>query len=246
MEKLNISIFKSLLVVAVVAISSSVVAGPSYRMNAKAPVIAPAPKLGYVFGYGGYSFGSSYNNRGSFNDPWVPAGFAGDPFNIPINFSTDGGWTAGGGFGLYSSCLGGSRVELEASYLSNDSTGTVWNNIALPGTLRFQTNTAMVNFLKEFPVGQRLVGYTGFGFGYASTKLVGDTAGVRYSSRNDGFAWQYILGMDIPISQSVALFTQYRYLVLPDGSFVTDFGDFDQHVTDHSNHSVLFGARVSF
>lgn len=62
-----------------------------------------------------------------------------------------------------------------------------------------------------------------------------------------GFVWQLIAGVDIPVTERLALFMQYRYFFLSEQSFTTDFGDFTNTTdSDPSSHSILFGARVSF
>tara|TARA_R110002096_G_scaffold40688_12_gene110371 strand:+ start:1070 stop:1822 length:753 start_codon:yes stop_codon:yes gene_type:complete len=250
MEKLNISIIKILLVGALVTVSATANAGQGFRFSSKAPVVvAPQTHIGYFFGYGGFTFGTDFTSRGAFDEPWPHGALYADPSNIPINFSMDEGWSAGGGVGFYSNLLNGSRFELEGSYLTNEvGDDFTFAGVALPATFKFQTNTAMINFLKEVPLGRQggLTSYFGFGLGYSSTKMQGATGGVGYSSRDDGFAWQLIAGVDFPIGQNLALFTQYRYLALPDSTFETDFGDFNLFNGSPSNHSVLFGARVSF
>ncbi|MEM9282684.1 MAG: hypothetical protein AAGA96_12720 [Verrucomicrobiota bacterium] len=250
MEKLNIRIFKLLSFAALVGLSSSAMAGQGFRFNSKAPVaVAPKQHVGYFFGYGGYSFGTVFHSRGAFDRSSGQYGYYANPTNIQIKFDTDGGWTAGGGFGLYSHAFGGSRFEIESSYITNGNGGDyVFDGTVVPNTsFRLRTNTAMVNFLKEIPFGtSNVVGYLGFGVGYASTKMEGITGTVPYDSRSTGFAYQFIAGVDFPISHNVALFTQYRYLVLDDPVFPTAFNDFNLYTNGYSNSSILFGARVSF
>jgi len=94
-------------------------------------------------------------------------------------------------------------------------------------------------------VQQRFI--TGFGIGHSSTNMTGDISGVPYDRDSSGFAWQYLLGIDVPISDRWALFTQYRYRVLPELTYVSNFNDFRFTTDDKpSAHSVSFGARVSF
>ena len=94
---------------------------------------------------------------------------------------------------------------------------------------------------------ERSTAYFGGGASYASTRLNGDLAGLEYNDTDEGLAWQLIAGIDIPITECLTLFTQYRYMVLSDMSFVTDFGDFT-NVTNSNpkSHSILVGARVAF
>lgn len=257
MEKLTFKFLPIVIASAMVAVSSSAYAGTSFRLNSKSP-IAPkrqASLSGYVFGYGGAVFGSSWNTTGAW-DPFDPdhcfPNYEYDPAtsapsnNIPIDWDLESGWSLGGGVGKYSGLFGGSRFELEGTYLSNEVNSVIYDGFALPANFDIKTKALMVNYLKEVPLGAA-TGYFGGGIGWAWTKMDGDIDTIQYSSSDDGFAWQLIAGIDIPVTERLALFTQYRYLVLDDASFVTDFGDFSNTTNDNpSSHSLLIGARVSF
>lgn len=260
MEKLNIRFLPVVIASALVVISSPAVAGTGFRLSSKNPAPkAPVPTQqfnGYVFGYGGYVFGSTWENTGAFDmsDPaWqqhCPPGYAGhnliDPQNIPMDWETEGGWTLGGGVGRYSGLFGGSRFELEGTYLSNGVESLDYAGINLPANFDLDTTAVMVNYLKEVPLGH-CTGYFGGGIGWGWTSMDGDIDTIQYDDTSSGFAWQLIAGIDIPVTERLALFTQYRYLVLDDASFTTDFGDFTNTTDDNpANHSVLIGARVSF
>ncbi len=258
MEKQTFRFLHVAIASALVAISSSSAwAGTSFRLNSKSPI---APKRaasfnGYVFGYGGVVFGSSWENTGAFDlDPgWQDhcpdqalADPLFDPLNIPMDWDTENGWSFGGGIGKYSGLFGGSRFELEGTYLSNEVNRLTYAGFELPANFDIKTKAVMVNYLKEVPFGSA-TGYFGGGIGWGWTTMDGDIDTIQYGSTDDGFAWQLIVGIDIPVTERLALFTQYRYLVLDDCSFTTDFGDFTNTTDDNpSSHSLLIGARVSF
>lgn len=256
MEKLNIRLATVVLASVLVAASSSALAG-EFRFSSKSPVSkAPTPFKGYVFGYGGVDFGGSWDTMGAFDisDPaWqahCPPGYGDhsliDPSAVPIDFDLENGWTAGGGVGQYSGLLGGSRFELEGSYTSNEVGQLHYANFILPADFRISTKSVMFNMLKEVPFG-KATGYFGGGVGYAWTSMVGDIDTIEYDDSDGGFAWQLIMGIDIPITERLALFTQYRYLVLSESTFTTNFGDFSQtNEDDPASHAVLVGARLSF
>lgn len=261
MEKLNSRLLALIVGTALVSFASPVFAGPGgYRLSSKSIIpkgpATATPFRGYVFGYGGVSFGSTWNTTGAFDlsDPdWMencPEDWhtdpAFDPQNIAMDWETETGWTAGGGIGRYSGLFGGSRFELEGTYLTNGVDGIQYAGFELPADFDIETKAFMVNYLKEIPLG-RLTGYVGGGIGYAWSEMNGDIDTIKYSDSDGGFAWQFIAGLDIPVTERLALFTQYRYLVLSDMAFTTDFGDFTNTTNDNpANHSVLFGARVSF
>lgn len=244
---LNFKITKTLAILAVAGIASTSFAGPGFRLNSKAPIAQPkVQKRAYIFGYGGVDTGTHYDTTGAFDDPYYGGYAPFDPTAIPINSDLDNGWTAGGGVGVYSGIFGGSRFELEGSYTNNENGYLSYAGFELPADFEFETSAVFVNYLKEIPLG-RFCGYVGGGAGYAETTFNGDISSVPYSSTDGGFAWQLIAGIDIPITDSLALFTQYRYMVLSELAHTTDFGDFTQVTDDNpTSHAVLFGARVSF
>ncbi len=224
-------------------------------MDSKSPIVEPAPALnGYFFGYGGISFGGGgQNTTGSFTrnaDPATTDALAAggiDPFNIPIDFDLRDSWNYGVGLGLYSSFLGGTRLEIEGASEKTDIGTLRFAGFLLPSSFQFKTNAVMVNFLKEFPLYGGAIGYTGFGLGHASTEMRGDIGGVPYGEKSHGFAWQFLLGIDVPVTERLALFTQYRYRVLPELTYFSEFGDFYFTTNDQpSNHALQFGARLSF
>lgn len=238
-------------------LGSTAEAGTNFRLSSKSPI---APKRvpsssGYFFGYGGVAFGNNWSNTGAFDlsPGWqnhcpsqVLANPAFDPLNIPMNWDTENGWSFGGGVGRYSNLFGGSRFELEGTYLSNEVNRLSYAGFELPANFDLRTKALMVNYLKEVPFGSA-TGYFGGGIGWGWTTMDGDIDTILYDSSDDGFAWQLIAGIDIPITERLALFTQYRYLVLDDCAFTTNFGDFTNTTNKNpSSHSVLVGARVSF
>jgi len=260
MEKLTIKFLSVVIASALVAVSAPVQAGTGFRMSSKNPMpkapIKSTAFNGYVFGYGGFTFGSSWENTGAFDitDPaWqdhCPQDLHTtplfDPQNIEMDWDTESGWSFGGGIGKYSGLFGGSRFELEGTYLTNEVNSLSYAGFTLPANFDLSTKAAMVNYLKEVPIGGA-TGYFGGGVGWGWTTMDGDIDTIEYDSSSDGFAWQLIAGIDIPVTERLALFTQYRYLVLDDASFTTDFGDFTNTTDENpASHSVLVGARVSF
>lgn len=252
MEKLNNRLLTTVIAATLAAISTSAVAGPGFRLNSKSPVTYQKQHKAYFFGYGGFDSGAHYDTTGNFDSPgfydyskgeWCP-----NPTDIPINFDLQNGWTVGGGAGVYSGLLGGSRFEIEGFSTQNDNGYLSYSGFELPASFEIQTLAVMFNLLKEVPLGQTgATAYFGGGVGYATTTFHGDIDTIEYDDEDSGFAWQLIAGVDFPVTESLSLFTQYAYRVLSDQTFFTDFGDFS-HTTDENpySHAVMFGARVSF
>ncbi len=239
MEKLNIRILTPIVAAILVAFSSEALAGQGFRFNSKQPVVQQKRMKAYAFGYGGLDFGAGYETTGRFD--YIAT-------EIPIDFDLKNGWTAGGGLGVYSGLLGGSRFEVEGSYTANDVGYLTYTGFQLPADFEMTTAAVMFNILKEIPLGQDgAVGYFGGGVGFAETEMNGNIDTIQYSDSSGGFAWQLIAGVDFPVTERLAIFMQYRYMVLSDRDFTTDFGDFT-FVTDEKPYSsaVMVGARVSF
>lgn len=238
MEKLNINFLKLVGVLSVTMFASSTFAG-GFRLHSKAPVCEPKKEhKAYVFGYGGLDTGANYDSNGQFD--YLPQ-------VIGINFDLKNGTTFGGGIGVYSRAFGGSRFELEGSLTNNEVGYLTYGGIPLPANFEMETRTFMFNMLKEIPFQSGVTGYLGGGVGYASTHMNGDIDTIEYDHRDEGFAWQLIAGVDFPITDSLTLFTQYRFLVLPDADYTTNFGDFTYRTNSNPlSHAVQVGARVSF
>lgn len=218
--------------------ASSAFAG-GYRLHSKAPVCEPKKEhKAYIFRYGGVDSGSNYDTNGQFD--YLPA-------IIGINFDLKNGINYGGGFGFYSRAFGGSRFEFEGSFTNNDVGYLEYAGAMLPADFEMRTQTYMFNLLKEVDLGHGVTGYFGGGVGYGSTTMAGNIDTFEYDHEDSGFAWQLIAGVDFPITENLALFTQYRFRVLSDADYTTNFGDFTFRTNEQAtSHAVQVGARVSF
>ncbi|MEM7601358.1 MAG: outer membrane beta-barrel protein, partial [Verrucomicrobiota bacterium] len=251
MEKLNNRLLTTVIAAALVAITSSAVAGPGFRLSSKSPIAVPQKQhKAYFFGYGGFDSGADFDTTGNFDVPgyYHNGSYQANPTDIPINFDLQNGFTFGGGLGVYSGLLGGTRFEIEGFNTQNENGFLSYDSFELPADLDIETLAVMFNILKEIPLGDTgSTAYFGGGVGYATTSIDGDIDTIEYSDEDSGFAWQLIAGVDFPINHCLSLFTQYSYRVLADQSYVTDFGDFTIVTdTNPASHAVVFGARVSF
>lgn len=207
-------------VLALVALPAAMVqAGESYCPPAKAPLCKTpisCDPTGYIFGYAGYTFGHDVD---------------GTDAGIAFDLDADGGFLVGGGAGIYSDLFCGSRFEFEALYSESDFATT--NNVL---TGESETYALMVNALKEIPFGC-VTGYVGAGIGYAWNEI--SSGGV---SDDDGaFAYQLIVGGDLPVTDCISLFAQYKLLGIGDTDYFNNLS-VDQYFT----HSIAIGARYSF
>jgi Outer membrane protein beta-barrel domain len=181
-------------------------------------------KTGYVFGYGGFA-----------------AGYELDLTGTVAHFDFGGGFIAGGGVGIYSDLLCGSRFEIEGLFTSNDieSVTDVAGITEGASGGGINTRAVMVNALKEIPFAC-VTGFVGAGVGYAGTEL--DDG--EFSVDSGAVAYQLIAGGEMPISDCLALFAQYKLLGIGETDYLVD-GDtlnFDSYFI----HSVSAGLRFSF
>ena len=98
----------------------------------------------------------------------------------------------------------------------------------------------MVNFLKEIPLGG-VTGYIGGGIGYGNVDL---TLGGIVNQDDSAIAYQFIAGGDVPISDCLDLFLQYKLLGFDETEY--NFGGSRQSADSIINHSISAGLRFSF
>ncbi len=230
---------------------------------------------GYLFGYGGFSFSHGRDVhfpfvKGATSSRGIP------PYDGPETerWESDGhSFIYGGGVGVRSAFLGGSRFEIEGLVTRNDY--DVYANGAKLDFSAFgygdlhadvDTKAIMFNLLKEFPLGH-CTGYVGGGLGVAmvdvDTKLVnsGDTGVSVYGSDVDmAFAAQIIAGVDVPVTECCSLFFQYKMLSVssidiscasapifnPSTGTYVNIADKYASFDSYIQHNMVFGARVFF
>jgi opacity protein-like surface antigen len=135
------------------------------------------------------------------------------------------GWQVGGAIGYD---LGHVRLEAEGFYtrsILRDQTRPV--GTPLPNGVYTRDNGLLGRMSTYAGMGNVLIGlghwggikaYAGAGVGYASTKLSESVPGaVKLRDRANGFAWQALAGVTVPVSHNVDLGLKYRYF-RPDGA----------------------------
>jgi len=211
-------------------------AGTHYIPMGKQPLVAPHCDTGYVFAYGGMTLGDTLNNQGHF-----APGF-GDP---TLDFSTGNDWIYGGGVGMYSQFLNGSRFEIEGFRSEQGIVGDVlFGGVPLQSTGKVRATAVMINFLKEIPLG-RATGFVGGGIGGAAVNYDVDIYGTIFDDTDRAVAYQVIAGIDLPITDCVSLFTQYKFLAVPNLDHIDKLGGLTME-SDFYSHSVMAGLRFSF
>jgi hypothetical protein len=158
----------------------------------------------------------------------------------PGEIDFDEGFIFGGGVGLYSDCFCGSRFEIEGIAMMNDSSTCNFSGITTTVDGEAETYAAMLNVLKEFPLGC-VTGYAGLGIGFAWTDL---TLEGGFSASDHALAYQAIVGGDYPINDCVSLFAQYKLLGIADSVYSSN--GLTLRVEDYFTHSFSVGARLSF
>lgn len=143
--------------------------------------------------------------------------------------SYDTGWAAGGSVGLR--WKGGWRGEVEGVHRESDFT----NKVGLASSSGTANNTAfMVNGLKDFDLGWKVMPYVGVGLG--AGKLRYTTPAAR--GNDTGGMYQGIVGLTAPFTKKLEGFVDYRYL----GAFSNDLPGKD----DYMGHQVMAGIRWTF
>lgn len=241
------------LVIVLTALSFQAGAGDYSAPPAKSLICDPDEQCVYIFAYGGVSLEQNIDSSLTIPGPGINPVFFGTDMT-----RTDDGVIFGGGVGKKSCFLGGSRFEFEGLYSENSisqitnplSGGGFANNIH--GDLAVgdvEIYALMVNFLKEFPIG-KCTAYAGIGIGYANVgwEIEDATTGFNppedFSGDDGAFAHQFIVGLDVPVSDRMALFLQYKALGV--GETTPVFLNGIHTVDSFYTQSVSAGLRVCF
>lgn len=147
----------------------------------------------------------------------------------------------------------GLRVELEASYRTNDISGRFhqFDFFGLrDGNIDADQSTfaVMANIWYDIDFGSKLVPYIGGGVGWARTQADGafvqtqSSPGVSqvFDIDGSGFAWQLGAGFKYPVDDGVTLGVGYRYFRGPDIDNNVFVGKYDLPVDfERENHTVM-------
>lgn len=232
-----------------VAFASAGYAG-DYHMPAKAPVYVDPDPTGYVFAYGGFAFGHD-------TDSSINAGGLLGIGTVAINNDYDGGYILGGGVGIYTDFMKGSRFEFEGLHSSRDHETVAISVPAIPfaGSVplggELDTQAFFFNVVKEFPIG-RMTGYAGGGFGIANTEwslnsgalLGGFIPPLGLSGSDTSLAYQFKVGVDVPVGERLSLFTEYKLIGVTDSDSTALI--LPVNTDGFVSHHVVFGAKIDF
>lgn len=101
------------------------------------------------------------------------------------------------------------------------------------------------NLVKEIPVCG-LTAFVGGGIGYAENEITYNNTALGFSTNtSDGaLAWQFIAGVDVPVTACLDFFVQYKLLGIEN----TEYRYVDERVNIDSfvTHNLVFGGRISF
>lgn len=108
------------------------------------------------------------------------------------------------------------RLEGEVACRNNSYSYPLRGNnheVISRGSMRVRFWTCMANLLREIPCNMALKPYLGFGIGTAIGSVKFKAVGhyLQVSGDKYEFAWQGIVGADLPLTDSLALGVQYRW-----------------------------------
>lgn len=198
----------------------------------------PRPEL-YVFGYGGIHWMKDFEGTGLTGNP-------------EIDEEAENGWGVGGGLGLRSDWLGGTRFEVEGLHRSNDVDGVLLGGVSFPSDGDADITGITFNFVKELVWGG-LYPYVGIGVGYGELDVDTQFTAGGIDDSASSFLWQVMAGLDFPWTKRTSLYIEYRFMPMSDFDLIylhktgvnagtTDTINFD----DLSNHSLFGGIRFAF
>lgn len=154
----------------------------------------------------------------------------------------DTGWAALGALGYdYGN---GVRGELEVGYRDNDGEIVIDGPEGFFDSANVKALTIMANGLYDYDTGSSFTPFIGFGLGAA--QVDGDFTGIFSDDKAWAFAYQFIGGLNIGMSDRMELFADYRYLATAglewDFDVIPDVVDHDEY----RSHTVTGGIRVRF
>lgn len=172
---------------------------------------------------------------GSVSYNWVEdadLGGAGLPANTEIEFDSDVG--AVGAVGWHFS--NGLRAELEFSYLDVDIDTISGGGLSAAATGSVEAYSGMFNLLYELDLDghsirhlDRFHPYVGAGIGFSNIDATLTIGGVTGSDDDTVFAYQFIGGLAIDVTDTISITTDYRYFATED----PDFGVVDAEFAAH-------------
>jgi opacity protein-like surface antigen len=181
--------------------------------------------------HGGYKFGEDWDD--DFDD------------TEEIRIEADDGWRIGGAVGYSLGAI--LAIEGEISYLNQDF------DVAEDDGGEFDVDgdasifTGMVNLVAGFPVGSIFRPYIGGGLGFAHVSLndLDLDVGAELDDSDTSFAAQAFAGLDVMLTDNMALGGRYRLLHIGDIDLEDD-GDGSHEIDPDLMHSIEAVLTVGF
>ena len=187
----------------------------------------------------------------NFEDPLNPDVVFRDVFDLDYKTGLDVDGIIGYDFGMFrvEGELGYKRakvdeIELDQSFIDEyeEATGVDLSNVDFDVDGKVRVTSAMLNGLVDFDAGGLGV-YAGGGFGRAWVRLLGD--------RDSAWAYQFIAGARMPVSDNIDFGLKYRYfrtagLEFRDNRNFTDADILLTNDSKFSSHSLLASLIFNF
>ena len=110
--------------------------------------------------------------------------------------------------------------------------------------------SALVNGYVDFDFDLAVVPYLGVGIGYGRMKLRGQNSGADFKIRDKDsvFVWNVMLGAILPVSDTVDLTAQYRYVATTDPDFksLSATNGASRYDSEYDAHEVVWSMRIKF
>jgi opacity protein-like surface antigen len=165
------------------------------------------------------------------------------------SYRTDAGYMVGAAVGM--PFLEYFRAEIALAFRSAEISEIAVQAGPDGGNGEITLFSAIANGYVDYDFGLVVVPYVGFGIGYGRLKLRGEnTGGFKIRDKASVFVWNLMVGGTLPVSDTVDMTAEYRYLSTTDPDFesLPLPGDTNgsRYDSEYDNHEFVLGMRIKF